>query len=147
MRVIGVDLLAAVGALKHIISGIYPADADFGLDVPALVENPRITIGDTRSGHPALESVLLEFTEVCAEKFKRHIEVAIVILPAQQMRTDEMARICLAKPVASLRLYKPVLPAVVLDGPRIQVRAQVACPLWSKFYLYTAIQRGCRIVE
>ena len=58
MRVIGVDLLAAVGALKHIISGIYPADADFGLDVPALVENPRITIGDTRSGHPTLESVL-----------------------------------------------------------------------------------------
>lgn len=37
---VGIDFLAAVGAAVDVIAGIDPADADFGLEVPAAVENP-----------------------------------------------------------------------------------------------------------
>lgn len=89
MVLIRADFLAAVGAAVHVVPRVDPPDTDFGLKVPAAVENPGIAVCYACSRKPSLMTLVGQLGEVGAEKLDVVVEIAEVILPAKQMGADK----------------------------------------------------------
>ena len=69
----------------------------------------------------------------------RHLEVEAevgeVVLAADGVHAEEMPREALAEPVAGLGLHEPVLPAVAVDRPGVELVDGVEGPLRGQAYL------------
>lgn len=114
MRGILLDFLAAFGAWVFVKSGVDVSNAQLGLQVPVLSQNPGIAIRKTATHISALVAVVGEFRKVGAEKFYSVFQVAEVVFATVGMYADEMARETFAEPVSSLGLHQPVLPFTVV---------------------------------
>ena len=67
-----------------------PADADLGFDVPVTSDRPGVAIRDTGTCPPPFIAAVFELTEIGAQEFEIHVEVAEIILAAERMDADEV---------------------------------------------------------
>ena len=67
---------AATFAFEKVISGVSPADAQFGFERPVFAQEPGVAVCDTDSTEPTLVAVVLELREVGAEEFEVGVDIS-----------------------------------------------------------------------
>lgn len=104
------DALAAAFALEYVVGRAYPADGHFALDAPVGIEEPAVAVAQTCADEPALIAVVAQVAQIPSENIARESYMTDVVLTAQAVEGEEMARCGLAQPEACFGLYQPVLP-------------------------------------
>ena len=101
--------VSAFFALIFVAAGVGVAKAEFELKVPVAAEDEGITVCDAGSDEPALETVVLQLSEVAAEKLEVSVDVADVVYAAMSMCGKKMSGKTVAEPPSGLRLYVQML--------------------------------------
>lgn len=101
--------VSAFFALILVAAGVGVAQAEFELKVPVAAEDEGIAVCDSGTDEPALETVVLQLSEVAAEEFEVSVDVADVVYTAMSMSGKEMSGKAVAEPPSGLRLDVEVL--------------------------------------
>ena len=104
VRPVGLELLAASRTPESVITCIGIAEADLGLKVPVTSENPGVAVGDTGPHEPSLETGVLQFAGISAQKIDLAVKSADVVLATMDVCTKKMRTKTVTKPVSGLRL-------------------------------------------
>ena len=75
------------------------------------------------------------------------VNVADVVLSAEQVRAHEVSGRSVAEPIAGLGLHEPVFPFVAVDVPSVEIAGEVHRPAGSHAHLCSEIYRSSCIIE
>lgn len=142
------ELCAAFLTREYVIAGIGPSETYLSLDAPMLGENPGVAVSHARTGIPSLVAAVAKIAEIVAEKIKAVLPTAKVVLTAEQVEADKMAREAVAEPITGLGLNEPVFPAAsVVEGPSVVIAREVKTPLRGKSNLGTEVDGQGGIIK
>jgi hypothetical protein len=142
---------AAFTVLELVIDSIPVTESYCSLKVPALSENPLISVSDTRSCSPALITDcflgsgepcrLVESVEYLRNRNRAEIELSVVCIYAHEMTVERFT-----EPITDFGTYKkmlqlPVYINILIKSPRIIATFKIERKAVSHTYLKTKIRR------
>lgn len=137
----------AVAAAVVVVGAVGVADADLEFEVPVLVENPLVTVGDAGADVPSLEVTALvlplDVGEWAAEG-QGHVEIAEVILAAEEVDTDEVSSELFAEPVAVFGHDVPELEVGFAELPGVKRAGELESTLAADAEFDADVGCGCR---